>query len=159
MSDGDSATPGPRGSSSGSHGPSDHDGSNQWLTRSPRPSPGAAPWERHAASESEPPAVSESTGNHTDGVTVAYLIARVSGDASVPEELRRNRAESVRELPPPPPPAPVPQPTEIIDAVREEPEPIAPAFAYESGRAYESARADTEIIPLGSLRSFNLPNR
>jgi len=92
-------------------------------------------------------------------VTVADLIARVSGDASVPEELRRNRAESVREPPPPPPPAPVPQPTEIIDAVREEPEPIAPAFAYESGRAYESARADTEIIPLGSLRSFNLPNR
>jgi len=91
-------------------------------------------------------------------VAVADLIARVSGDASVPEELRRNRAEPVRELPPPPPP-PVPQPTEIIDAVREDPEPIAPAFAYESDRAYASDRADTEIIPLGSLRSLNLPNR
>jgi LCP family protein required for cell wall assembly len=77
MSDGDSAAPGHR-----SPEPSDdaEPGSskpvNDWLTRSVRPAPGAAPWERSGISD-EPS--SAPVGNHTDGVTVADLIAKVSG--------------------------------------------------------------------------------
>ena len=48
MSDGDNATPGPPRLP----GPPDAGGDNQWLTRTPRPSPGAAPWERNGTSES-----------------------------------------------------------------------------------------------------------
>ena len=71
-------------------GPSDPGADNQWLTRTPRSSPGAAPWERSAGSESRGRRCADKpTGNHTDGVTVADLIARVSGDASVPEELKK----------------------------------------------------------------------
>ena len=71
MSDGDNATPGlPR--------PSDAGGDNHWLTRTPRPSRGAAPWERSAGHEPEDESA-EPTGNHTDGVTVADLIAKVTG--------------------------------------------------------------------------------
>jgi LCP family protein required for cell wall assembly len=101
MSDGDNATPGlPRA------------GDNPWLTRSARPSPGAAPWERNGHSDSGDIDKEEHTGNHTDGVTVADLIAKVHGASSVPEELRRPRPE-------PEPPAPA---TEVIAAVRPEPE-------------------------------------
>ena len=60
MSDGDHATP-------GHHRAPDSDRDSEWLTRTPRPAPGAAPWERV-------------TGHHTDGeFTVADLIAKVSG--------------------------------------------------------------------------------
>src|SRR5712672_1025511 len=90
MSDGDSATPGPPRPP----GPPDAGGDNQWLTRTPRPSPGAAPWERNGTSESEYVEKSRQTGNHhTDGVTVADLIAKVHGDSSVPDGLRRTRRE------------------------------------------------------------------
>jgi LCP family protein required for cell wall assembly len=95
MSDGDNATPG----LPGRPGPPDGVGDNQWLTRSPRPSPGAAPWERSGnadSSEIEEPA---KTGNHTDGVTVADLIAKLQGDSSVPEELRRTHLEPEPEAP------------------------------------------------------------
>src|SRR6478736_5204797 len=98
MSDGDNATPGlPR-----LPGPADP-GDNQWLTRSPRPSPGAAPWERSSTSEPEDVEKPTPTGNHTDGViTVADLIAKVHGDSSVPEELRRApRPEPEPQAPPP----------------------------------------------------------
>ena len=71
MSDGDNATPGrPR--------PSDPGGDNHWLTRTPRPSLGAAPWERGPSSESEDSAGAKPTGDHTDGITVAELIAKVT---------------------------------------------------------------------------------
>ena len=74
MSDGDNATPGrPRAS--------DSNGANQWLTRSPRPSRAAAPWERRPAAEPEDDRTSAPTGSHTDGVTVADLIAKVTGSA------------------------------------------------------------------------------
>src|SRR5882724_8396726 len=105
MSDGDNATPGPPRLP----GPPDAGGDNQWLTRSPRPSPGAAPWERSGASEPEDIEKPRQSGNqHTDGVTVADLIAKVHGDSSVPAELRRTRTESEAPPPPalPPPPAP-----------------------------------------------------
>ena len=104
MSDGDNATPGPPRLP----GPPDTGGDNQWLTRSPRPSPGAAPWERSGTSEPEDVETFRQTGNHTDGVTVADLIAKVHGDSSVPEELRRTRREP--EAPPPPAPPPPPPP-------------------------------------------------
>ena len=110
MSDGENATPG----LPGRHGPPDTGGDNQWLTRSPRPSPGAAPWERSGNSDSEDVEKGAQTGSHTDGVTVADLIAKLHGAASVPEELRRPRPEPEPRVPPPAPPAP---PTEVIEAV------------------------------------------
>ncbi len=132
MSDGDNATPGLPGSS----GSSADDGRNPWLTRSSRPSPGVAPWERSSAPErtgGEKDA--EPTGNHTDGVTVADLIAKLNGDQAVPEQLKRHRQ------------AP---PTEIIEPVREqdrqpaaEPDPDSP---------------DTEVIPVVSERAVELPD-
>ena len=76
MSDGDNATPGRRAP--------EPDGDNQWLTRTPRPKPDAAPWERTAASESRSRGARD--GNPPDGITVADLIARVTGD--VPPALR-----------------------------------------------------------------------
>ncbi len=138
MSDGDSATPGPPRLP----GPPDP-GDNQWLTRSPRPSPGAAPWERSGTSESEDVEKPRPTGNHTDGVTVADLIAKVHGDSSVPEELRRARPEPEAPRPAPlPPPAP---PTEVIAAVRQ---PVAA----------KPDNADTEVIPVVSMPSSDLPD-
>jgi LCP family protein required for cell wall assembly len=106
MSDGDNATPGLPGA-----GPSHTGGDNQWLTRSARPSLGAAPWERNGSSNSGDAEQPAPTGNHTDGVTVADLIAKVRGASSVPEELRRPR---------PKPESPAP-PTEVISAVPADP--------------------------------------
>jgi LCP family protein required for cell wall assembly len=94
MSDGDNATPGPPGRS----GPPGV-GDNQWLTRSPRPSLGAAPWERSSNSDSGEIEKPAQTGNHTDGVTVADLIAKVHGVASVPAELKRTHTEPEPEAP------------------------------------------------------------
>jgi LCP family protein required for cell wall assembly len=133
MSDGDNATPGPPRLP----GPQDAGGDNQWLTRSPRPSPRAAPWERSGTSESEDGEKSRQTGNHTDGVTVADLIAKVHGDSSVPDELRRIRRE-----PEAPPPAPQ---TEVIAAVCQ---PVAA----------DAVNADTEVIPAISMPSSELPD-
>ncbi|MGH3675960.1 MAG: LCP family protein [Mycobacterium sp.] len=108
MSDGDNATPGrPRAS--------DFDDDNRWLTRTPRPSRAAAPWERHSVADDN---TSEPTGSHTDGVTVADLIARVTGTAP-PDLPTRHRA-----APDPEPAAPPPRAdyaddpdTEVIPAV------------------------------------------
>jgi LCP family protein required for cell wall assembly len=143
MSDGDNATPG----LPSRPGPPDAGGDNAWLTRSPRPSPGAAPWERSGSSESED---SESediekagqTGNHSDGVTVADLIAKVHGDSSVPEELRRTRPEPEVE-----PPA---SPTEVFAAVSEPP----PRYS----RALVPDSVDTEVIPIASVQPSDLPD-
>ena len=130
MSDGDNATPGLP-----SAGPPNAGGDNQWLTRSPRPSPGAAPWERHGISESGDVEKAEQTGNHTDGVTVADLIAKVHGASSVPKELRRTRPE--------PEPEPVPQapPTEVIEAVH-----------------VDSGDPDTEVIPFVAGYASDVPD-
>ena len=78
-------------------------GPNRWLTRSTPPSPGAAPWERSGHSDVEDDDKGAPAGNHTDGVTVADLIAKLNGASSVPEELRRPR----------PAPEPRPGPTGI----------------------------------------------
>jgi LCP family protein required for cell wall assembly len=108
MSDGDNATPG----LPSLPGPPDSGVDNQWLTRSSRPSLGAAPWERSGTSHHEDDKNAGPTGNHTDGVTVADLIAKVHGASSVPKELRRSRRE-----PEPEPKAPPAPPTEVIAAV------------------------------------------
>ena len=89
MSDGDNAAPGRR-----SPGPPDDADSgtdkpvNDWLTRSVRPAPGAAPCERGRTPSSSTSPVSE--GNHTDGVPVADLIAKISG---TPREEKRDEPE------------------------------------------------------------------
>ncbi|MGO4446848.1 LCP family protein [Mycobacterium sp. 2YAF39] len=144
MSDGDSATPGRhgQGDSSTPEGPSD---AYPWLTRSARPSPGAAPWERaHVSDDDAPPA--SASGHHTDGVSVADLIAKLNGDSAVPAELKQRRSE----LSSPPPP-----PTEIIDAVsalaRHE-RPAEPAY----GADLDSP--DTEIIPAIEVPASDLPD-
>jgi LCP family protein required for cell wall assembly len=77
MSDGDHATP----------GRPDPDGGRQdWLTRSKRPLPGAAPWER------APESPSSVEPAETGPVTVADLIAKINGGAP-PAEPTRHRAE------------------------------------------------------------------
>ncbi len=130
MSDGDNATPGLP-----SAGPPHAGSDNQWLTRSPRPSPGAAPWERIGNSDSAEIEEAGQTGNHTDGVTVADLIAKVHGVASVPEELRRTRPE------PDPEPEPQAPPTEVIAAVD-----------------VDSDDPDTEVIPVVAEYASEVPD-
>ena len=75
MSDGDSATP-------GQHRAPDP-GDNERITRTPRPAPLAAPWERAAAAPQRAPeprrSAPQPSGNHTEGVAVADLIAKVAG--------------------------------------------------------------------------------
>src|SRR5215212_6371003 len=135
MSDGDNATPG----LPSLPGPPEGGGDNQWLTRSPRRSLGAAPWERSGTFESEDVERARPTGNHTDGVTVADLISKVHGDSSVPEELRRSRPEPEPEPEPyVPPPAP---PTEVIAAVQG-----------------DSDDPETEVIPVVAGSASGVPD-
>jgi LCP family protein required for cell wall assembly len=136
MSDGDNATPGSADSSGGG-------GDNKWLTRSERPAPGAAPWERRVSPDSEQQTDTETTGNHTNGVTVADLIARVSGGTGIPPKRRRRRAERAQEDPPAPP-------TEIIDAVPA-PDQVAEPWP-------DDDEHDTEIIPAVSSAASELPD-
>ncbi len=117
MSDGDNATPGRHGRGASSS-PDDQSDTYQWHTRRSQPLPGAAPWERaHVSDDADAPTEepsASSPGNHTDGVTVADLIAKLNGDEAVPAELKRHRPD--RSTPPPAEPPPSP-PTEIIDPV------------------------------------------
>src|SRR5689334_2781669 len=100
MSDADNATPGRRRTSD-TNGADPND-PNQWLTRSPLPPRAAAPWERGSAAEppeTDPP---EATGNHTDGVTVADLIAKVTGaPADLPSKHAAPEPEPQRPATPP----------------------------------------------------------
>src|SRR5258708_7698319 len=138
MSDGDNATPG----LPSRPGPPDAGGDNRWLTRSPRPSPAAAPWERSGSPESEDVDKARQTGNHTDGVTVAARIAKVHGNPSVPEELRRPRPEPEVE-----PPG---SPTEVFASVSEPPPRYSPALDPDS--------VDTDVIPIASVQPSELPD-
>ncbi|MGB3485371.1 MAG: LCP family protein [Mycobacterium sp.] len=115
MSDGDSATP-------GQHRASGPDEDNQWISRSSRPTPGAAPWERAldpaaSDSDSDDPAASDSdssgyditdydddepTGNHTGGVTVADLFAKLTGD--IPDSLKQPQLDAPTSASTPEPP-------------------------------------------------------
>jgi LCP family protein required for cell wall assembly len=136
MSDGDNATPGRR-----SPGDDDH-----WLTRTPRPTPGAAPWERRGdqdrvVSEPSPP----QSGSHADGITVADLIAKVSGEIrkdESPQEPTRHSAPIPRQPTPPPAPEPPPPPSR--------PAPRAPEE--------EDYAPPTDIIPVLPAHASELPN-
>ena len=87
MSDGDNATPGR---------PDHARGDNDWLTRSERPAPGAAPWERAATPDTSTPQTNtQDTGNHTDGVTVADLIAKLADEN--PNSTGRSRRRAIEE--------------------------------------------------------------
>jgi LCP family protein required for cell wall assembly len=159
MSDGDNAAPGRRRPRDPVQRP---DPDNQWLTRSPRRAPGAAPWERSdplTRQDPEPPPAEEdddSGGNHTDGgLTVAELIAKLAGDGTGPADLKPRHlaadaqpgpepAAATPERPAPPTeiipavsPAPPAAPTEIIDAV-----PPADYDAYEPYEAYAGYESD-----------------
>ncbi|HEX3285901.1 MAG TPA: LCP family protein [Mycobacterium sp.] len=128
MSDGDNdATPGrPRAS--------DLDGAQQWLTRTPRPSRTAAPWERHSGPAPDADDPSSTTGNHTDGVAVADLIAKITG--SVPADLASNQPG------PEPSPPPQPRPRQQPPGRRQ----LRPA-AVVPPRSSDSSDPDTEVIP------------
>ncbi len=128
MSDGDSATPGrPRAS--------DVNDANQWLTRSPRPPRAAAPWERQQPVDPAGTDTDSAAGNHTDGVTVADLIAKVTGTApaDLPSRHGAPQAESSAISPaaasPSPPWARQPRP------LRSKPQPA------------DRSDPDTEVIP------------
>jgi LCP family protein required for cell wall assembly len=139
MSDGDNATPGRPGSS----GPGGPAGDNQWLTRSVRPTPGAAPWERSRISKIPDAIPDEADGqesdhhrrdeaaptHHSDGVTVADLIAKVSGSRPE-EEPARHRAE---------------------------PEPPLPAYSEPPMAAGRDNEPTTEVIPQVALYDSELP--
>lgn len=67
--------------------------SNPWLTRTPRPSMGAAPWERAVVSKSSPNQPGHEGGNHSDGVSVADLIARMGGTGAQGRPAARHRLD------------------------------------------------------------------
>ncbi|WP_445168531.1 LCP family protein [Mycolicibacterium sp. Dal123E01] len=86
MSDGGNATPGQHRSP----------GEGAQVPHGPRSAAGAAPWERTQAVSHRAPDTSAPSGSHTEGVTVADLIAKLSGSA--PEiEPTRHSAEAVPE--------------------------------------------------------------
>jgi LCP family protein required for cell wall assembly len=141
MSDGDNATPGRLGSSR-SGGPGDD---NQWLTRSSRPMPGAAPWERSPGLIDPDEADEQAPAHHSDGVTVADLIAKVSGTRpEQPEEPPRHRAE----------PEPEPEPEPRIPA----PPPPTPAYADTPPSTGADGDPITEVIQGVVLHDSELPN-
>ncbi|WP_006241571.1 LCP family protein [Mycolicibacterium tusciae] len=150
MSDGDNATPGRHGRGDSST-PDDPSEAYQWHTRTPAPLPGAAPWERAGVAADDAQPVS-TPNNHTDGITVADLIAKLNGHDAVPSELKRHRPESST---PPAAPQP-PPPTEVIDAV-------AASAPYErpiaqSDEEPDADNFDTEIFPAIGAQASELPD-
>ena len=134
MSDGDNATP-------GQHRAPAPDPGGERITRAPRPASGSAPWEPAAASWPAP------SGNHTEGVTVADLMAKVGGS---PKPSRR-RAEAL-------------QPDNSAD--RTEPIPVIPvAYADEVpdlealNRARHPLAADPNPVPRDRVRPSTAPRK
>ena len=132
MSDGDNATPGQHRAP---------DPGEERITHAPRPASGSTPWERAATSRSAP------KGNHTEGVTVADLIAKVGGS---PKPSRR-RAEAL-------------QPDNSAD--RTEPIPVIPvAYADEVpdlgalNRARRPLAADPNPVPRDRVRPSTVSRR
>lgn len=129
MSDGDNATPGRPWPSdlNGNHG------DNQWLSRTPHAPRAAAPWERRPVGQPEAEDAVDTGGSHTDGVTVADLIAKVTG--SSPADLpNRHHAPPPPEMQAPAPPR-RPRPLRTPPPAVEEPADPDP---------------DTEVIPVVS---------
>jgi len=144
MSDGDNATPDRPDRAPGED--------NQWLTRSPRPVPGATPWERaQAADQAEEAASDTSAGNHTDGVTVADLIAKLAADQPSGGRARRRRAEPADE-PAPESPAEITDPVEPVDAVIFEPAPS------ERPVRRDPTEPVTEVMHVPSAYAAELPD-
>ncbi|MDT5386983.1 MAG: hypothetical protein QOE04_624 [Mycobacterium sp.] len=138
MSDGDNATPGrhPRGQ------PSDD---SHRVTRSSQPLPGAAPWERGRGQDDHTPAeqpVAHSPGTN-GAITVADLIAKVSGEPhdERPPEPTRHRVPAP---PPPAPPAPPPPP------------PVRARIAPSRTRSVDR-EPSTEVIPVLPAHASELP--
>ena len=150
MSDGDNAAPGRR--------PEPDDGANPWLSRTPRHSLGAAPWERagSVAGPSELPAdeaTADTAGNHTDGISVADLIAKVGG-ISGPGRRSRRRPEPEAEPEPEPPTAPTPAvPSALLpDLDRPHHDPNAPTrMASERHRVKIVGRVAVALISVLAL--------
>lgn len=150
MSDGDHATPGrPQ--------PENRTG-NHWHTPPPHRTPAATPVEglvipAATAGSAGVDDFERSTGSHTDGVTVADLIAKVAADGTGPAPRRARRR--ARPDPDPAPPAP---PTELIEPIRDVPDPIPPAYV-------DPDSLDTEAIPttypveLPDLATLGAPDR
>lgn len=152
MSDGDNATPGRR-----PPGDDDH-----WLTRSPRPIPGAAPWERRELPRDVPRPRAEKradkdapTGNHADGITVADLIAKVSGTAAQDESERDSARHRM-------PAAPADGPAGADSAESSPPSrPSSPAPPVKRTRAAlpttpsEAAGTPDHVAPLGDLEPWD----
>ncbi|RDH78845.1 LytR family transcriptional regulator [Mycolicibacterium moriokaense] len=138
MSDGENATPGrPRAS--------DTNGANEWLTRSPRPPRAAAPWERQPAAAPEDP--DPETGHHADGVTVADLIAKITGSA--PADLPSRHSAPEPEPPAAPPRAAQPPPRPPVPAPPP-PRPRQPRQLRSKPRPEPLSDPDTEVIPVVS---------
>ena len=161
MSDGDNATPGRRRAPD--ENGADQDGPNEWLTRSPLPPRAAAPWERGTAAESRKDDPDPATGSHTDGVTVADLIAKITG---TPADRPSRHAAPEPEPPPrpatPPRAAPPrsstpPQPPRDATPPSASPPPASPPSAPPRPRQPKPLRPkpqpqnvsepDTEVIP------------
>jgi LCP family protein required for cell wall assembly len=142
MSDGDNATPGrPRAS--------DSNGANQWLSRSPLPPRSAAPWERKPSGDPEADDdTSSQTNSHTDGVTVADLIAKVTG-ATPTDFPSRHAAPELEPAPTPPRSAALPPrqpPARPAAAPPRQPRQLRPNRPQPQDRP----DPDTEIIPVVS---------
>ena len=128
MSDGDNATPGRPHAS-------DSNGAPEWLTRTPRPSRAAAPWERQSAPEPDASESSPPTGNHTDGIAVADLIAKITGSAPADLSGRHHPDPEPEPVAPPPPPRRPPP---------RKPRPLRPP---PPPRSEDLSDPDTEVIP------------
>jgi len=111
MSDGENAAPGrqssetPDDAGAGELSGDELSGDKKWLTRSPKSKPGAAPWERagfvtRGETESPEPDAAEPTqgGSHTDGVTVADLIAKVAGKRDDGADVKRDEPRRRRAI-------------------------------------------------------------
>ncbi|HKV21442.1 MAG TPA: LCP family protein [Mycobacterium sp.] len=150
MSDGENATPGRRRAPDVNG--ADPEGANQWLTRSPLPPRAAAPWERGSSADHEETDPPETTGNHTDGVTVADLIAKVTGaPADLPSRHAAPDPEPEPERPASPPrpassrttpPRPSPPRASTPPPRTRQPRPLRPK--PQPAAAFDP---DTEVIP------------
>lgn len=155
MSDRDRTTPG--------EGDGDAAGDSPWVTRTTRAvGPVRAPWERAGRLQSQAgdeTADDEGTGNHGGGgVTVAELIARLSGGATPPAPAVEAPAPPKRPEPQRPEPKPAPAPR---NAPR--PDPVAPAPATDepartARRRLESEPA-TEVFGAPLAEPVALPER
>jgi LCP family protein required for cell wall assembly len=110
---------------------------------------GAAPWERavthgsHANDSGTDEPSAPPTGSHTDGVTVADLIAKVVGTAPVDRSTDRPRHRTDEAPPTEPPP---------VDA-----EPVADYPDYPEFAEYSAFDPATDILPAVSAQADDLP--